>query len=437
MAVGATGSITFAAQMASISAKELRTLGINMNLAPVLDVNDNPDNPVIGLRSFGSSPTLVAQFGEAMIKAYKAEGVIATAKHFPGHGNTETDSHYGLPIVNRSLESMQKIELFPFQQAIQGGVDAIMTAHVLFPAIEGSNGLPATLSSKVLTQLLREKMKFKGLVLSDSMTMGAIDQTFGSAQASVMAFEAGADILAFGADIGHRPSEQKAAYRAILSAVRSKTELVNRLDESVRRILAVKLRYGLLNWHPVDLADIPNQIGTQNHRQAARSIAINSITLLQDKQDLLPVASNTTTLLVLPLDAGDFQVPLGQCIRALKTVTIDSNPDNLLIQRVLKLSGSYSKVIVVTTNARKRPGQIRLVQAFSKLRTNSIIVAALLDPYDLLAFPEVSTYVTSYGISTVSLESMAAALCGNEKFHGLLPVDLPGLYSTGSGIRSD
>ena len=216
MAVGATASVTQARRMATVTAQELKALGFNMNLAPVLDVNNNPDNPVIGLRSFGSSPEQVAALGTAMIEAYRAQGMVATAKHFPGHGDTAVDSHYGLPVVPHDRAHLDSVEFPPFRAAIVADVPAIMTAHVLFPAIDPSAGRPATLSSLVLQDLLRKEMGFDGLIVTDSLSMGALANLVGATEAAQLAFRAGADLLAYGADIGHAPAESLAAYDRLI-----------------------------------------------------------------------------------------------------------------------------------------------------------------------------------------------------------------------------
>ncbi|MCB0114223.1 MAG: hypothetical protein KDD84_09040, partial [Caldilineaceae bacterium] len=246
MAVGATGSITQAQRMAEVTAQELKALGFNMNLVPVIDVNNNPDNPVIGLRSFGSSPDAVAALGTAVIEAYAAQGMVVTAKHFPGHGDTAVDSHYGLPVVPHDRAHLDTVEFPPFRAAIAAGVPAIMTAHVLFPAIDPGEGQPATLSSLVLDGLLRQEMGFDGLIVTDSLSMGALANLVGTTEAAQLAFRAGADLLAYGADVSHSPAESVAAYERLLSLVQSGEISEARVDESVRRILSVKEAYGLL-----------------------------------------------------------------------------------------------------------------------------------------------------------------------------------------------
>ena len=211
MALGATRSIELAKKTAEITARELRILRITMNYAPVMDVNSNPDNPIIGIRSFGSDPEIVSKLGSVMVEPYKREKVLCTAKHFPGHGNVDIDSHIGLPIIKRSHDDLEEVELVPFKSIVQKGIPAVMTAHIVVPALSGSDELPATLSPKALSYL-RDDWKFNGLILTDSMGMGAIDQRWGIEEASILAFQAGADVLLFGADKGHEPEEQKAVH---------------------------------------------------------------------------------------------------------------------------------------------------------------------------------------------------------------------------------
>ncbi len=433
MALGATGSEDLARQMAQVTATELAALGINMNLAPVLDVNDNPHNPVIGLRSLGSSPAEVARLGTAMIHEYTTCGVVATAKHFPGHGHTSVDSHVGLPVVNRTPEDWQSTDLAPFQAAIDAGVDAIMTAHVLVPAYDPS-GLPATLSPTILQGMLRQRMGFRGLILTDSMTMGAIDRSYGSAQAAVMAFQAGADVLSFGADWGHTPAEQRAAYAKLLDQVQSGAISTTRLDESVRRILLVKARYGILDTpaklarQPITPETIASTVGTPAHRQVAAEIARRSITLVRDREGRLPIGPERSLLLVWPTVAGD-PLPGVRAYRpAAQVVAYRSDPTAQEIAQIVAQAEGVDTVIVGTFNTADHPRQAQLVEA---LAAHAPLVVALDKPYDLLQFPEVGTYLVTYGDVPVSLDALAQVLFGEIVPHGKLPVELPGLGGQG------
>lgn len=431
MAVGATESIENARLMAQVTATELKALGINMNLAPVMDVNNNPDNPIIGVRSFGSSPDQVAELGQAMIETYQANGIIATAKHFPGHGDTAVDSHVGLPVIPHELAHLEAVELVPFQAAIDTGVSAIMTAHLLLPAVEPTQGLPATLSPKVLQGLLREQMGFQGLIVTDSLGMGALDRTFGVTKAARLAFQAGADILAFGADPGHTPAEQRPAYNRILELIKSGDIPESRLDESVRRILVTKAKYGLLDWQPVNVDEISNKVGVDRHRMAARKIARDSITLVRDDQGLLPIEPEQSVLVIWPRGTGN----LGGSLRAhhtnLQILRVSLDPSPYEIELVTQSAEVTSVVVVGTVNARRHPGQVQLINA---LANRPVIVVALGVPYDLISFPDVTTYLATYGDVPVSLDALAQVLFGRAKPKGHLPVDLPGLYSLGHGM---
>ena len=433
MAIGATGAVTHAQRMAEVTAIELEALGFNMNLAPVLDVNNNPDNPVIGTRSFGSSPDLVAKLGVAMITAYRAGGIIATAKHFPGHGDTAVDSHFGLPLIPYDLTHLQSTELAPFLAAKQAGVDAIMTAHILVPALEPASDLPATLSTNILQRFLREQVGYDGLILTDSLGMGALDQLYGVTRSGEMAFVAGADVLAFGADPTHIPQEQQPVYRQILAQVKSNTIPLSRLDDSVRRILRVKARYGLLDWQPVNLDEIPQRVGTDEHRQVARQIAEDSVTLVKNDQQLLPIGSDQSVLVVWPEATGD----LGGALRAyhpnlkILRTSWDPSPDEIAL--AVRSAASVSVTLVGTLNARQYPGQVQLVKA---LADRSLVVVALGVPYDLMSFPDASTYLATYGDVPVSLTALVQVVFGLNLPRGHLPVDLPGVYPLGRGLTT-
>ncbi|PUU89567.1 MAG: beta-N-acetylhexosaminidase, partial [Halanaerobium sp.] len=236
--LGAAGNQERTRKTAAITARELKGVGVNLNLAPVLDVNNNPNNPVIGERSFGAEPELVAKMGAAYIKGLQSEGIIAAAKHFPGHGDTVTDSHTALPVINHSRARLDAVELYPFKKAIEVGVEVIMAAHIYFPAIETEAGIPATLSKAVLTDLLREELDFRGLIITDDMEMGAITKNFGTVQGAVRSIKAGSDIVL----ISHSYDLQKEALAAVTAAVKNGEITKKRIKESVKRILKLKVK---------------------------------------------------------------------------------------------------------------------------------------------------------------------------------------------------
>ncbi len=234
--IGATGDKELSRKIAVSTAKELKKLGINVNLAPVLDVNNNPVNPVIGERSFGADPELVAEMGLAYIEGLQSQGIIATAKHFPGHGDTEVDSHFDLPVINHARERLDQVELYPFKKAIEVGVDTIMVGHIHFSALEPETAIPATLSKAVLNDLLREELNFEGVIITDDMEMGAIKNSFGIVEGTVKTIEAGSDIVL----ISHSYAKQKQAIEALIKAVENGRISEKRIEESLRRIIKLK-----------------------------------------------------------------------------------------------------------------------------------------------------------------------------------------------------
>ncbi|MHB0875504.1 MAG: glycoside hydrolase family 3 protein [Anaerolineae bacterium] len=433
MAVGATGSAEMASAMAHVTGSELAALGINMNLAPVLDVNSNPDNPVIGTRSFGSSPEMVSELGAAMIRTYQDNGIIATAKHFPGHGDTAVDSHVGLPLLSHDRAHLDAVELPPFRAAIAAGVDAIMTAHLEVPAIDATEGLPATLSDKVLLGLLRQELGFTGVIVSDSLGMGALTGRYGVSEVAAMAFRAGCDLLAFGADPGQAVETQLEAYSAVLALFTSGDLPESRLDDSVRRILALKARRGVLDWRPSDPATLAARVGTEANQASAHAIAEASVTLVCDAEALLPLSTQSSVLLVAPRGMGD----LGGAIRAyhpsLVEVIVGLDPSADEIAAAVGQADAYGAVVVATAEARRHPGQADLVNA---LVGPGLAVVALRTPYDLASFPAATCFLAAYADVPASLDAVAQVLCGMAQPAGHLPVDIPGLYTLGHGLGS-
>ncbi|MEN9220749.1 MAG: beta-N-acetylhexosaminidase [Thermostichales cyanobacterium GMQP_bins_62] len=273
MAVAAAGSLAWAEAMSYALGSELRALGINLTLAPVLDVNSNPANPIIGLRSFGSNPQAVAAFALATLRGYERAGILCCGKHFPGHGDTSVDSHLGLPRIDHPNTRLQQLELVPFQQAIQAGIPSLMTAHVLVTAWDPQT--PATLSSRILKGRLRDQLGFEGLIITDSLSMGALEDWGALGEIAVAAVLAGADMLLLGADVGHTPAEQIPVYEHLLKTVQEGGIPRERLQEAVLRLLAYKCAYGL-----GQNAGLPIACAGDNHQQLAQTIAEHSLTLL-------------------------------------------------------------------------------------------------------------------------------------------------------------
>ncbi len=287
MAFGAIGDADIVQEFARITAVEAKALGVSLNFAPVLDVNNNPNNPVINTRSFGEDPSEVARLGAAYIEGAHQGGLLVTAKHFPGHGDTDTDSHIGLPVINAGLDRLRNLELIPFEEAVDAGVDAVMTAHIALSEQNGSGSLPATLNPRFMEGLLREEMGFNGLLFTDALTMGALAAQYGTGELAVLAVEAGNDVLLMPSDIGE-------TIDAIHSAVETGRIASERIESSVRRILGTKARIGLHQSRTVDLNAVDEIVGRQEHLDFAALTAERSLTLLRDEDHVIPVESGET-----------------------------------------------------------------------------------------------------------------------------------------------
>lgn len=446
MALGAAGSPDLAYEAGRSTAKQLLAVGINMNFAPVVDVNNNPANPVIGIRSFGEDPERVAELGAAFIRGQQGEGVISTAKHFPGHGDTDTDSHIALPRVDHPRERLDQVELVPFRAAIESGVDAIMTAHVTFPAVDPTPGLPATLSHRTLTGLLREELGHEGLIVTDAMEMQAITANFGIAEAAVRAVEAGADIV-----LVAWPNDWYDAVRviqALLAAARSGRISQERIDASVERILRLKFKRGLFDFKPLDVAEVPDHVGRPEDHALAREIARSAVTVVKDEQGIIPLEPKQigTVLVVIPQlsdltqaeERGTSRSTLGEVVRqrvpAAQEIVIGTNPSVNDRTRVLTAARSVDTVIIGTYRANQN--QALLVNDLRRLGKR-LIVVALREPYDLLRFPDVPTYVMSYGYLPIHMEALGDVLFGDAPAKGRLPVSLPGLFDLGHGLTAE
>jgi beta-N-acetylhexosaminidase len=437
MALGAAGSQELAYQAGMVLGCELAALGINVNYAPCCDVNSNPYNPVIGTRSFGEDPHSVAALASAMIAGIQACGVAATAKHFPGHGDTSQDSHYSLPSIPHSLERLRQVELPPFMRAAQSGVRLVMSAHLALPSLIGRDDLPATLSPDILKGLLRRNLDFQGVILSDAMDMKAIRQGGSLGEEAVQAVAAGVDLLLLTTD----QADHRRVVQSLLNAFRTGLLDTAEVSTSLARIRALK------QW----LAEGPPQpdlslVGCAQHRAIAAEIATRSVTLVRDKVHLLPLKLESDHRLAIvlpkpvdltPADTSSYIVhSLPQVMRTFHDSVDDfilpHNPHDQDIVPLLQQIQGYHAVIIGTLNAYEQTGQANLVQAVLGTGIPTIVVGMRM-PSDLIAFPQASTYLCTYSLLEPSMLALAKVLFGRFAPLGHLPVSIPGLYPQGHG----
>ena len=429
MALGAAGSDTLAYKVGRALGKELSAVGINVDFAPVCDVNSNPQNPVIGTRSFGEDPKLVARLGAALIRGLQSSGVAATAKHFPGHGDTSSDSHGGAPIVLHHAKRIHSVELAPFRAAVKSRVRLVMTAHVIVPALNGgSKELPATLSQKILRDLLRHKMRFNGLIVSDALDMHAMEQGSGYVAETMAAVAAGIDLLLFNHDL----SRVEPACSNLVQATRRGLLSADDVHASARRIASLK------NWikrQPQEPLDV---IGCQAHLRLAQEVARKSVTLVHDAAGRLPLRVGPEEKIVVaiprpqdltPADTSSYVKPvLADALRRyhpqVDEVSFTLNPPSSDIGELSERLAKYDVVVLGTINATAHPGQAELVKKLVKQGTR-LITVALRMPYDLAVYPHVPTYICTYSILPPAMEALAEALFGRIPFAGSLPVTIP------------
>jgi beta-N-acetylhexosaminidase len=428
MAIAATNDPKNAYIIGEIMGKELGALGINMNLAPVLDVNNNPLNPVIGVRSYGEDPKNVAEFGTNYIRALQEQGVVATAKHFPGHGDTKIDSHVDLPLVLHSMDRLEEIELYPFKAAIDSGVEAIMTAHIIFKALE-HQGRPATLSHNIITGLLRNRLGFNGIVITDCMEMSAIAKYFGTANAAVMAVKAGADMIL----VSHTREKQIDAARAIKQAVLKGDIPIENIDMSVQRILSIKRKYSIGNYSFNGAKGLNDILGNRDHIEKAKEVSLESVTVVKDDKCLLPIKTKNILVIspepVLMTGVEDCNTEMDSFAQALTDELggiysiMDINPDGDYIKNISVKAKDKELIVVGTYNANLNEGQVKLINELYKCNQN-IIVVALRNPYDISKFKEIPTYICTYEYTPLSIASLIRVLAGYKMSLGRAPVTI-------------
>jgi len=395
MAVGATRDVNLAQKMSSAIASELKAVGINMNLSPVLDVNNNPNNPVIGVRSFGEDPEMVAELGSVYINAMQDEGVISCGKHFPGHGDTNIDSHLSLPVIKHRRERLEEVELYPFEEAIKNNIDSIMTAHIYFPAFE-KRKIPATISKNVLTGLLRNEMKFEGVIITDCLEMKVIADTVGTARGAYKAIKAGSDIVL----ISHNIEKVKKAINIIINAVERGELSQERINKSVSRILKLKAERIAENSTTDSFINLHK--AQKTGQRAANEVAEKSVTLVKDKEKVLPISKKARIFVC------DFNMVRSSMVEN-KKIYKNLLPEYLKKEGIdvdyytfnnreasLPDTSEYDLVVVCTYNAVDNREQIEIIQELKEI-TDEILALSIRNPYDLKLLKDINVLATYVG----------------------------------------
>ncbi|MFJ3924784.1 glycoside hydrolase family 3 protein [Streptomyces sp. NPDC090022] len=433
MALGAqargAGSTAAAGRAARIAGAELAAMGIRQDYAPVADVNVNPANPVIGVRSFGSDPRAVAALVAAQVAGYQGAGIAATAKHFPGHGDTETDSHVGLPVMRHSRAQWEELDEPPFRAAVEAGVDVVMTAHMVVPALDPS-GDPATLSRPVITGVLRERLGFRGVVVTDALDMAGVRQKYGDDRVPVLALLAGCDQLL-------NPPDLPLAYRSVLAAVRSGELTERRIEESVTRILLLKARRGLFEDASTTAERVAATVGTPQHLAAADEIAAGTTTVLANPLGLLPLdPSGSPKLLVTGADpvspsgtTGPPTAVLARELAALGCAATAVPPG-----RAVAAAPDCEAVLVCTYNVPEGASPQRTLVADLVATGVPVVVVAVRNPYDPARLPVCAAEVATYAWTDVEMRAAARVLTGTVRPTGRLPVPVPGRYALDHGL---
>lgn len=419
MAEAATGDPRNAYAAGRLTGRELRAMGIRLDLAPVMDVNRNPDNPIIGVRSYGEKAETVAQFGIQMMKGLQAGGVLAMLKHFPGHGDTSVDSHLGLPVVERTLEELEKCELIPFARAIAAGADGVMTSHILFPNIEPEH-VPATMSRRILTGVLRERLGFKGILMTDCLEMNAIKDYYGTAKGALAAVAAGADIVC----ISHHSALAEEASRLIESAVREGRLSEAVLDRAVERIAPYRSR--------VNAGEEPDigEVGCEAHRQTAAAIGRQSVTLVRAGKGG-PVIRGKTAFVgpyawratfVSNQIGREFNFPNEMASRlGGERIYMGQDPDEEEIGRIAGQTAGCDTVVVGLYNGHLNRGQIALANRLCR-EHGHVVAVALRDPYDLGYVDQSAAALAVYEYTPLSFAALIPVLRGDAPASGRLPV---------------
>ena len=462
MAFGASGKQDYAERFGRITAEEARSIGVHWNFFPDADVNSNPANPIINTRSFGENPQQVGDLVAAYIRGAHTQGMMTTAKHFPGHGDTDTDSHLGVARVGGDMARLQSVELPPFRKAVEAGVDSIMVAHVSVPALEPDPNRVATVSPAIVTDLLQKRLRFKGIVVTDALDMAGLTRLYASniGRAAVEAFKAGSDLLIIPADL-------EASYKAMLDAVKTGEISQDRIEQSVLKLLKAKASLGLHKVRLVDVEALAKAVGKADDVSFGQQVADDAITLVRDNGRMLPLKHSGTVEAGLPYQkveeihnrvvavvfSDDMRTESGRAFeRALRArvpdanvVYVDPRTAGAMSDEVLNMVAQAQVVIAavyVVPTPGKMANSVGLVDATGNLLQNllqrvgdKMVVVAMGNPYVAADFPAIQNYLCTFSNASVSEVSAVKALFGEISIRGHLPVTIPNVARRGAGIE--
>ena len=443
MALGATGNTAYAKTAGQIIGSELSVLGINTNLAPVVDVNNNANNPVIGLRSYGDDPVMIGNMASATISGMKEYGVIGCAKHFPGHGDTATDSHYGLPTVNKSLSTLQSCELKPYEVAIKQGIEMIMTAHILYPQLEKdkivsqktgkAESLPATMSDDIITGLLKNKMGFKGIVVTDAMNMAGITASWKPVEAVVNSINAGVDMICMPCELSDLGDLKNldAIINGVTDAVNKGKIPMSRINDAVERILKVKTDNGIMTWKAENysLDKALNTVGCKANREKERQIAAAAVTVVQNKNNTLPlkIKSSTKVLMLVPYDNEKAQMVMGwnrakdagivpdkaqvEVVRFNSSSTLNTYKSKINSADIIIINSEITKASKMNGKSWESAYVMSVVD-YAESQGKVTVVQSVDKPYDVQSYPKADAVIAVYGCKGSSVDPTEALVGG-------------------------
>lgn len=432
MAVAAAGDLTLAFKLGKAIAEEARAIGVHQNYAPVADINNNPENPIINIRAFSEDKKITSEFCSAYIKGTTSARVISTVKHFPGHGNTHIDSHLEIPVIKGSTKSLWENELIPFKAAIKNGVQSIMVGHLAVPAFENNPKITATLSKKIITDLLINKLGFDGLIMTDAMNMDSVCKNFSAAEAAIMAFNAGNDLILF-------PPDEEIAVDALNSAALRGKISKSRIDHSLRKLLSAKRWLKIDENRLVDLNNIPKYVSTNEHLKLAQTIADKSITLVKNEKEIIPLnKSKYPKIFWITITEGlgneseiFFQSLLKDKFPDSMQALVHGETDDKYLKRIYESAEKVDLIILSSfIRVKAYQGSVSLSKKHKEFIINILklkplaVLVSFGNPYLLSVFSNVNAYLCAYGDTKVSQQSVVKAISGDINIVGKLPISI-------------